>query len=148
MVAIVVGRDVLLVVGAFAARAKSLGWRWPGFSEFFRVAPGGPGVPQPGAAAGQAAGQAAGAAGARSSPAPAAPLVQPLFVSKVNTVFQLGMVGTCILQSWQGWPGEGAVLAGSALTAGTTLWSCWAYLQAYRQGRVLAPSVAPPQTQT
>lgn len=113
VVGIIVGRDVLLVTGAFAARAKSLGWRWPGVAEFFRVG----------------------------SPAPAAPLVQPLYISKVNTVFQLGLVGTCILHSWLGWPGEGAVWAASALTAGTTAASCAAYFQAYRQGRVLTPAV-------
>jgi phosphatidylglycerophosphate synthase len=65
-------------------------------------------------------------------------------MSKVNTVFQLGLIGTCMLHSWLGWPGEAAVWVGSALTAGTTLWTTLAYLQAYRQGRVLMPSAPPP----
>lgn len=137
VVGIIVGRDVLLVTGAFAARARSLGWRWPGTAEFFRLgsaaAGSGPGgLPAAGGDAGSSGGDGGG-------PAPAAPLVQPLYISKVNTVFQLGLVGTCILHSWLGWPGEGAVWAASALTAGTTVWSCAAYFQAYRQGRVLAP---------
>lgn len=139
VVGIIVGRDVLLVTGAFAARAKSLGWRWPGVAEFFRVGSG--------AAAGGlgalpgAGGEGGGSGQGGGSPAPAAPLVQPLYISKVNTVFQLGLVGTCILHSWLGWPGEGAVWAASALTAGTTAASCAAYFQAYRQGRVLTPAV-------
>ena len=66
----------------------------------------------------------------------------PMPFLQVNTVFQLGLVGTCILNSWLGWPGEAAVWGGSALTAGTTVWSCVAYFQAYRQGRVLAPAAA------
>jgi phosphatidylglycerophosphate synthase len=68
--------------------------------------------------------------------------VQPLYISKVNTVFQLGLVGTCMLDSWLGWPGQGAVWAGSALTAVTTLWSSWAYLQAYKRGSLLATASA------
>ena len=179
------GRDVVLVAGAFVARAKSLGWRWPGWAEFFRVhpaaaaaapAPGsdgsgsgsgdggsalsaaapaaGPSAAGGGGAAGGQPAAAAGAAGAagasggggrpaRGGPAPAAPLVQPLYISKVNTVLQLGLVGTCMLRAWLGWPGEAAVWAGSGLTAATTIWSSWAYLQAYRQGRVLAPAPPP-----
>ncbi len=147
VVGIIVGRDALLVTGAFAARAKSLGWRWPGAAEFFRVgsaaAPSGLAAPMPAGGPGggsDGAGSDGGAGG--SSLAPAAPLVQPLYISKVNTVFQLGLVGTCILHSWLGWPGEGPVWAASALTAGTTVWSCAAYFQAYRQGRVLAPAAA------
>lgn len=82
----------------------------------------------------------AGSEPAEPAPAPAAPFMQPLYISKVNTVFQLGLVGTCIMHSWLGWPGEAAVWAGSALTAGTTLASCAAYLRAYQQGRVLVPN--------
>jgi phosphatidylglycerophosphate synthase len=71
--------------------------------------------------------------------------VQPLFISKVNTVFQLGLVGTCMLHAWLGSPGEGVVWAGSVLTAGTTLWTTAAYLRAFRQGRLLAPAGPPSQ---
>ncbi|KAL4433869.1 hypothetical protein ABPG75_000310 [Micractinium tetrahymenae] len=165
VVGIIVGRDVLLVTGAFAARAKSLGWRWPGAAEFFRVGSSGAGgalgaLPAAGdessssSSSGSSSGREAGGEGhagssggrgggsGGSSPAPAAPLVQPLYISKVNTVFQLGLVGTCILHSWLGWPGEGALWAASALTAGTTVWSCAAYFRAYRKGRVLAPATA------
>ena len=173
VVVIIVGRDVLLVGGAFAARAKSLGWRWPGPAEFFRVQQpeAAEGAAAPEAAAGAAAaavsssgatGAAAAEGGAESSgggsggsgeggeaakPAPPAPLVKPLFISKVNTVFQLGLVGTCMVNAWLGWPGEEAVWAGSVLTAGTTLWTTAAYLRAFRQGRLLAPAGPPPQQQ-
>ena len=183
VVGIIVGRDVLLVAGAFVARAKSLGWRWPGLGEFFRVgpppaaaagaaAPSGPAAggaaghaePAAGGAAGQhlqaaAAGGAAGqhlqaaaaggaaaqqphaaAAGSGGAPAHAAPLVKPLFISKVNTCFQLGLVGACIGHSWLGVPGEAWIWAGSYLTAGTTLASSVAYLTAYLDGKVLAPT--------
>ena len=170
VVGIIVGRDVLLVAGAFVARAKSLGWRWPGLGEFFRVgpppaaaagaaAPSGPAAggaaghaePAAGGAAGQhlqaaAAGGAAAqqphaaAAGSGGAPAHAAPLVKPLFISKVNTCFQLGLVGACIGHSWLGVPGEAWIWAGSYLTAGTTLASSVAYLTAYLDGKVLAPT--------
>ena len=37
LVALILGRDVLLIVGSFAVRARALGWRWPGAAEFFRL---------------------------------------------------------------------------------------------------------------
>lgn len=155
VVGVIVGRDVLLVSGGFVARAKSLGWRWPGWSEFFRLQP-----PSEGAAAGDgngpaaaggeapagAAGQGGSGAGGSSAtsggpaargPAPAAPLVRPLLISKVNTCFQLGLVGACMLDAWLGWPGPAAVDAGAAATAATTVASTLAYLRAYRAGTVL-----------
>ena len=158
VVGIIVGRDVVLVTGAFVVRARSLGWRWPGAAEFFRVAPGGgggtpeakpggesaaggavggaAGLPARGAATAEAAADGGGGAGAGGA-APA-PLVKPLLISKVNTGFQLGLVGACITHSWLGWPSDALVWWGSVTTAGTTLASCVAYLAAYRQGRVLA----------
>ncbi|PRW57647.1 cardiolipin mitochondrial [Chlorella sorokiniana] len=164
VVGVIVGRDVILVAGAFVARAKSLGWRWPGLSEFFRVGP-----PPAAAATADAAG-AAGAAGAAagsataeqqttadaavaapgggggrpaapsgSTHAHAAPLVKPLYISKVNTCFQLGLVGACIGHAWLGVPSEEWIWGGSYLTAGTTVASCLAYFKAYLDGKVLAP---------
>ena len=156
VVGVIVARDVLLVCGAFAARAKSLGWRWPGWSEFFRVQP--PAAPEVPAAAAAAAVAAAEDSGGGSSSsggggggggsggsgrAPAAPLVQPLYISKVNTVFQLSLVGMCMLDAWAGWPGGAAIAAGSAATTGTTVASLWAYVRAYRAGTVLAPVPVP-----
>jgi cardiolipin synthase len=37
LVALILGRDALLIVGSFAVRARALGWRWPGAAEFFRL---------------------------------------------------------------------------------------------------------------
>jgi len=37
LAALVIGRDVFLVTGAFALRLRSLGWKWPGWEEFFRT---------------------------------------------------------------------------------------------------------------
>ncbi len=37
LVALILGRDVLLIAGSFAVRARALGWRWPGAKEFFRL---------------------------------------------------------------------------------------------------------------
>ena len=168
VVGIIVGRDVILVAGAFVARAKSLGWRWPGLSEFFRVGPppaagtggegsiaavdaaaaadgaAGPGPRQEQQQSGAVAGVPGGSGHAAAAPssgahAHAAPLVKPLYISKVNTCFQLGLVGACIGHAWLGVPSEAWIWGGSVLTAGTTVASCLAYFKAYRDGKVLAP---------
>lgn len=159
VVGVIVGRDVILVAGAFVARAKSLGWRWPGLGEFFRVGP----PPAAASDAAGAAGTAEAAEGAAQQPpaaaaaaapvgseareapgggahAHAAPLVKPLYISKVNTCFQLGLVGACVGHAWLGVPSEAWVWGGSVLTAGTTVASCLAYFKAYRDGKVLAPA--------
>lgn len=87
MVAIILGRDAFLVVGAFAARARALGWRWPGASEFFRVAP----PPLPGSGGGGSGGTAGTAQQPVASSSgdgggvQAAPFVQPLYISKVGS---------------------------------------------------------------
>ncbi|KAL4853004.1 Cardiolipin synthase (CMP-forming) [Chlorella vulgaris] len=149
VVALVVGRDVVLVSFVCAARVKSLGPSWPGWAEFFRVQPAAaPAAPasdprHPSSAPGGGAAAAVGGGGG--TPAPAAPLVKPLYVSKVNTVFQLGLVGACMLKAWLGWPGEEVVWAASGLTAGTTVWSSWAYLRAYQQNKLLLARPATPQ---
>lgn len=152
MVALILGRDVFLVAGAFAARAKMLGWRWPGAGEFFRLQSGSAGggsgegsragaAPSPGAqqepAEQQQQQQPAATGGAAGGEAPAAPFVEPLYISKVNTCFQLGLAGVCMARAWLGWPGEDAVWWAAAGTAGTTVWSCTAYVRAYAAGNLL-----------
>lgn len=89
MVGLILGRDVLIIAGVFAARAQMLGWRWPGAGEFFRLSGGsGSGSSSSGgAAAGDeppaaAAGKGAGAP----DEAPAAPFVEPLYISKVRAL--------------------------------------------------------------
>lgn len=37
LVALILGRDALLVGGCFALRARELGWHWPGMAGFFRI---------------------------------------------------------------------------------------------------------------
>lgn len=68
LVALVVLRDVALVGGAVYKRASSLDWEWKSFSQFFNLD--GAGVQK----------------------------VEPLFISKVNTVFQLLLVAAALLQ--------------------------------------------------
>ncbi|KAM3333078.1 hypothetical protein ACQJBY_028284 [Aegilops geniculata] len=68
LVGLVVARDFLLVGGAFYKRASSLGWKWNSWSDFCNL------------------------------DAIQREKVQPLFISKVNTVFQLMLVAGALLQ--------------------------------------------------
>ena len=66
-------------------------------------------------------------------PVAPASFVQPLYISKVNTVFQLCLIAGCIGRSWYGWPPEDMLWALGGITGLTTLGSLVAYLQVYRQ---------------
>ena len=68
------------------------------------------------------------------SPAPSAPLIKPLFISKVNTCVQLALVAGCLSRSWYEWPPDDVVFLLGATTALTTLASGAAYLVAFRKG--------------
>ncbi|KAG8385720.1 hypothetical protein BUALT_Bualt03G0074500 [Buddleja alternifolia] len=68
LVALVVLRDVALVGGAVYKRASSLDWKWNSWRDFFNL----------------------DGAGAQK--------VEPLLISKVNTVFQLALVAAALLQ--------------------------------------------------
>uniref|UniRef100_A0ACD5WG74 Uncharacterized protein n=1 Tax=Avena sativa TaxID=4498 RepID=A0ACD5WG74_AVESA len=68
LVGLVVVRDLLLVGGAFYKRASSLGWKWNSWSDFSNL------------------------------DAIQREKVEPLFISKVNTVFQLMLVAGALLQ--------------------------------------------------
>ena len=68
---------------------------------------------------------------------PPAAFVQPLYISKVNTVLQLGLIAGCIGQSWYGWPTTEALWALGGLTGLTTVGSFGAYVKAYWQGRLM-----------
>ena len=105
LAAVIVGRDLGLVLGGFLMRARSLKWRWPGAAEFFRLGGG----------------------------QEAAPAVAPLMVSKANTCFQLTLLGGCALQGFtQGaFPPPEALYGLGVLTAGTTVWSAAAYMRAF-----------------
>ncbi|KAL2642146.1 hypothetical protein R1flu_009733 [Riccia fluitans] len=68
LVALVIARDGVLVGGAFVYRAYSLRWQWRNWREFFRISIGGAGK------------------------------VEPLFISKINTVLQLCLIGVALGQ--------------------------------------------------
>lgn len=71
----------------------------------------------------------------KQSTQPAA-FVQPLYISKVNTCFQLLLVGGCLSNSWYAWPSQ-EVMFYLGITVGcTTLASTAAYGIAYLQGKI------------
>ncbi|XP_050371153.1 cardiolipin synthase (CMP-forming), mitochondrial [Argentina anserina] len=98
LVGIIVLRDVGLISGAVYQRASSLGWKWKSWSDFFNL----DGThPQK---------------------------VEPLFISKVNTVFQLILVVAALLQPEFGTlETQSYVTSLSWLVASTTLASTAAY---------------------
>ena len=65
---------------------------------------------------------------------PPAEFIQPLYISKLNTVFQLALIGGCITHSWYDWPSEHVLWGLGGVTALATLASFAAYVQVYRQG--------------
>lgn len=62
---------------------------------------------------------------------PPAKLVQPLMISKVNTVFQMALIGGCVSNSLLAWPPEGSLWVLGGLTAATTCASGALYLRMY-----------------
>ncbi|GKV16045.1 hypothetical protein SLEP1_g26754 [Rubroshorea leprosula] len=98
LVGIVVLRDATLVGGAVYMRASSLGWQWKSWSDFFNLD------------------------GTRPQK------VEPLFISKVNTVFQLVLVAAALLQPEFGTPETQSYITYlSWLVATTTVASTIAY---------------------
>ncbi len=201
LVGLIIGRDVVLLCGAFVHRFRMVGWRWPGAAEFFRVASSTPSAQSSTAGTSQSnihshsvsdSRVSTGASSssnsqvsdaARSSQdtdntspasvddsitsitssasldhgkhgqqgeastqtsngspepqnAPPAVFVQPLYISKVNTCFQLLLVSGCLTSSWYAWPPQEALFALGVATGGTTLTSCGAYLRAYLKGTI------------
>ena len=213
LVVLIIGRDVVLLTGAFVHRFRSVGWQWPGAAEFFRLTASSSAAPLSSAATAGAQTSSAAVANAdttdsingvkgqkvsnnrerqKSSEAmqpqhadssghqqqqkgvedhisdissvttlkkqpegsqqeaaqdadqkqhsststqPAA-FVQPLYISKVNTCFQLLLVGGCLTSSWYAWPPEEALWTLGVVTGGTTLASCGAYVRAYLKGTI------------
>ena len=139
---LIVGRDAVIVGGSFALRFRRFGWRWPagGWHEFFSLDVEGPGD---GGDAGKRAMDSGPDASstttetekkmemAKTQPA------SPLYISKVNTVAQLGLVSGALMNAWVGWPAAELVTdVLGPVTAGTTVASGLAYIDAYRTGRV------------
>lgn len=67
LVALIVARDGVLFVGSFVYRAYTLRWKWSGLGEFFKIGAGG------------------------------VEKVEPLYISKVNMVLQLALIGTALV---------------------------------------------------
>ncbi|XWS12814.1 hypothetical protein CRYUN_Cryun37aG0122700 [Craigia yunnanensis] len=98
LVGLVVMRDVALVSGAVYQRASSLCWQWKSWLDFFNLD--------------------------GTSPQK----VEPLFISKVNTVFQLILVASALLQPEFGTPEtQSCITYLSWLVAATTVGSTIAY---------------------
>lgn len=116
---VIVGRDVFLVGAAFAMRALQLGWKRVSPSEFFRIS---------------CSPQASGG-----SEVPAAVRLEPLFLSKVNTVAQLATVSAFLLEASAGSLIHQDVLNSAAIvTTATTVLSGIAYVYAHRSIRHFA----------
>lgn len=109
LVAIVVLRDIALVTGAVFTRASSLGWEWKSWADFVNLDD------------------------AHSEK------VEPLFISKVNTVFQLMLVAAALLQPELGTEEtELYITCLSWLVASTTTASFAAYIRQYVRRSKLA----------
>lgn len=109
LVALVVLRDVALVGGAFYKRASSLDWNWKSLHEFFNID------------------------GMRPEK------VEPLFLSKINTVFQLVLVAAALLQPDFGTPETQPYITYlSWLVASTTVATTAGYGVQYMRSRPMA----------
>ncbi|XP_010267689.1 PREDICTED: cardiolipin synthase (CMP-forming), mitochondrial [Nelumbo nucifera] len=98
LVVLVLFRDVGLISGAVYKRASTLGWKWESWSDFINLD------------------------GMRPQK------VEPLFLSKVNTVFQLVLVSAALLQPEFGTPAtQSCITYLSWLVASTTVASTVAY---------------------
>lgn len=131
---LIIGRDVFLVVGAFVLRFRAVNWQWPGWKEFFRTT--GPRQGKKKATLQQTAHVEVASDSTKSgqnTAAGAAPFVTPLYISKVNTVFQLSLVGASITSSWYEWPSDDALIALGSLTAILTCASGYEYYRTRRK---------------
>ncbi|CAN7091925.1 hypothetical protein HID58_033762 [Brassica napus] len=109
LVGIVVFRDVALVGGAVYLRALNLDWKWKKWSDFFNLDGASP------------------------------QKVKPLFISKVNTVFQLALVAGALLQPEFGDPDTQTWITYlSWLVASTTMASTAAYGAQYMKNKPIS----------
>lgn len=176
LVALIIGRDVVLLSGAFVHRFRAVGWQWPGFAEFFRVASpssltddapvsedaalrhpaisssslqnsstevqgtqatgharmdGSTAVAEPVGSLQTGQQEPQNEPASANTGIPPAAFVQPLYISKVNTCFQLLLVGGCLSSSWYAWPTQETILVLGLITGGTTLASCIAYARVF-----------------
>ncbi|XP_021719680.1 cardiolipin synthase (CMP-forming), mitochondrial-like [Chenopodium quinoa] len=109
LVSIVVLRDVILVGGAFYKRGSSLSWKWKSWYDFFNIDGTHP------------------------------EKIEPLFISKVNTFFQIILVAGALLQPELGTPEtQTYVTYLSWLVASTTVGSTAAYGVQHMRNRSLS----------
>ena len=145
LAALIIGRDIFLVVGASVLRLRSFGGSWPGWKEFFRTTnteenpnKGSGGKSKMNSLAGEesrhsdASLHAAGDLTKQKSSALPATYVQPLYVSKLNTVAQILLVAGCITSTSYAWPAQEVLLGLGGVTAGLTLASGIAYVREHK----------------
>ncbi|XP_020982310.1 cardiolipin synthase (CMP-forming), mitochondrial isoform X1 [Arachis duranensis] len=113
LVGIVVFRDVFLVGGAVYLRASSLGWKWKSWSDFVNL------------------------------DGTSRQKIEPLFISKVNTVLQLALVAAALLQPEFGTlETQSYISYSSYLVASTTIASSASYGAQYlRSSAIVSKSV-------
>ncbi|KAL0048630.1 hypothetical protein WJX82_007318 [Trebouxia sp. C0006] len=109
LVSVIIGRDVVLLSGAFVHRFKMVGWRWPGAAEFFRVASSSPSA----------------------QPSTASNTTGHMQTDSVST-----SEGSTETSSSYAENHEEALAALGVATGGTTLASCGAYARAYLSGTI------------
>jgi hypothetical protein len=133
--------------GQFISMVLQVGGKRVGWAEFFRLSPNAASTGAVSAEIGANSNDASWKDGQQEpvnlqegSVRPVAPaaFVQPLYISKLNTVFQLFLIAGCIGRSWYGWPPEDMLWALSGITGLTTLGSFMAYLRVYKQGKLLS----------
>ncbi|KAJ1428752.1 CDP-alcohol phosphatidyltransferase [Sesbania bispinosa] len=111
LVGLIVFRDVFLIGGAVFQRGSSLGWKWKSWFEFFNL----DGIHRQ--------------------------KVEPLFISKVNTVFQIGLVAAALLQPEFGTQETQSYITYlSWLVASTTMASTAAYGVQYMRSAIVLKS--------
>ncbi|KAK9786292.1 hypothetical protein WJX73_007657 [Symbiochloris irregularis] len=128
---LIISRDVLLVGGAVMHRARSLNWQQKDWTEFVRLSKAPNAIPD--VESGRRSDQRRvepGTAALENQSAPAT-LVQPLYISKVNTCVQLSLIGACITSSWYAWPGDDGILLLAGTAGVTTIASGLAYLRQF-----------------
>ena len=108
-----IARDALLVSAAFAHRRRTVGYRWPGWREFFRTKP-----------------------GSTASTAPA-PYVKPIMSSKINTALQILLIMGCMTHEMWEVPETADLHKLEYAVGATTLLSLANYAWAYRKGKIL-----------
>eukprot|EP00798_Chlamydomonas_sp_ICE-L_P023713 gene23713-9256_t len=112
--AVIAGRDIAFVLGLTIHRLHMLKWRPSSAAQFFQVSQGGAG------------------AGDKHMP-----IMQPIMISKVNTVLQLALLSGCLSKAWLGWPDSDVLTVLEYSTAATTVLSTVIYAKKYASGKLV-----------